>query len=128
MPEKRTNQRVAKNGRMGKSPSSQTGQFVREEKRQVRGGTRRMSSAKQAAPSKARSGVVTPRRAPAKVATSRSRAAQTVERGGRAASARRTTPARSRKASRARRGAALAPTLRPLHKMAHARMAREPSR
>jgi len=47
MPEKRTLKRAAKAKRQGKSPSTQAGEFVREEVRHVRKGKHGAKSAKQ---------------------------------------------------------------------------------
>jgi hypothetical protein len=48
MPEKRTMQRARRDARAGKSPSTQAGEFVREEIRHVRAGKHGVKSAKQA--------------------------------------------------------------------------------
>src|ERR1700689_2433572 len=48
MPEKRTIQRARKDSREGKSPSTQAGEFVREEIEHVREGKHGVRSAKQA--------------------------------------------------------------------------------
>ena len=101
MPEKKTLQRARRDKRQGKSPSTQAGEFVREEIHHIREGKHGARSSKQAIAiglSKARrAGVDLP--APAKGRTSartRKRAARDYARGHGAPPARRSTARRSR--------------------------------
>jgi len=105
MPEKRTMQRAARDRRQGKAPSTQAGEFVREEIEHVREGKHGARSAKQAIAiglSKARRAGVK-LRLPRKGTTSartRRRAQRDYTRGQRGA-ARKPSPRRSRATMRA---------------------------
>lgn len=48
MPEKRTIERARKDAKQGKSPSTQAGEFVKQEMESMKHGNRRIHSAKQA--------------------------------------------------------------------------------
>jgi hypothetical protein len=116
MPEKKTVERARKARRQGKAPTTQAGEFVREEIHHVREGKHGARSTKQAIAiglSKARrSGVKlrTPRKGQASAAT-RSQARRDSQRGA-TASERRPSPKRSRATRRAleREGKAAAST------------------
>jgi hypothetical protein len=77
MPEKRTRERARRAARRGKAPSTQAGEFVREEMKAVRRGKRRAKSQKQAVAiglSKARrAGVKVPARKSGRSAAKRAR-------------------------------------------------------
>lgn len=115
MPEKRTLERAARDKRQGKSPSTQAGEFVREEMEHIREGKHGARSAKQAIAiglSKARrSGVdlPPPKKGTASEKTRRS-ASRAYARGHGAGASRKASAKRSRATSRAlkreKRGAA----------------------
>ena len=105
MPEKRTLQRAARDRRQGKAPSTQAGEFVREEIEHVREGKHGARSAKQAIAiglSKARRAGVTlrPPRKGKTSASTRRRAQRDYARGQRG-SARKPSARRSRATMRA---------------------------
>lgn len=106
MPEKKTIERARRAKRSGKAPSTQAGEFVREEIEHVREGKHGARSTKQAIAiglSKARrAGVELP--APEKGTTSRGtrrQAKRDLERGATAAGKKKVSPARSRGARKA---------------------------
>jgi uncharacterized protein DUF6496 len=98
MPEKKTKERAARAKRQGKSPSTQAGEYVREEIHHVREGKHGARSTKQAIAiglSKARrSGVRLPAKGP-------SASRRSVSSSSKAAARRRKDPQRSRAAKRA---------------------------
>lgn len=103
MPEKRTVERARRDAREGKAPSTQAGEFVREEIEHIREGKHGARSAKQAIAiglSKARrSGVKLPPPKPGQAsARTRKQAAREVKRGRSATKA--ASPRRARAASR----------------------------
>lgn len=116
MPEKRTLERARRDRRQGKRPTTQAGEFVREEMHHVREGKHGARSTKQAIAiglSKARrAGVDLP--PPARAKTSTRRSAASAYRAGKRGK-RRTSPRRSRATLRAlkreRRGSASRPAL-----------------
>jgi len=100
MPEKETLERARRDKRQGKAPSTQAGEFVREEIHHVREGKHGARSAKQAIAiglSKARrSGVKLPPPKKGKAKAATRRAAARDARKGQAAGKRKPSPARSR--------------------------------
>jgi hypothetical protein len=98
MPEKKTVQRAQKAKRQGKAPSTQAGEFVREEMHHVREGKHGARSTKQAIAiglSKARrAGVDMP--APKGASKSTRRSAESDRRAGKTARRRKPSPTRSR--------------------------------
>src|SRR5205814_6570369 len=104
MPEKRTIERAREDAREGKAPSTQAGEFVREEIHHVREGKHGVKNAKQAIAiglSKARkAGVKLP---PAPKGTASARKESKAHRSSRKSASRRSRP--SAKRSRARTGA-----------------------
>lgn len=106
MPEKKTIERMKKDRREGKAPSTQAGEFVREEIDHIREGKHGAKNTKQAIAiglSKARRAGVK-LRAPKKGTTSkrtRKQAERDLEKGKTGASARRPNPKRSQGAKRA---------------------------
>jgi len=125
MPEKKTLARARRDRRAGKAPSTQAGEFVREEMDHIRAGKHGARSAKQAIAiglSKARrAGVkLQPPKAGASSPQARRRAARDDARGRRAAAGRRPSAKRSRAAEGAlqREGQAAA-SPRALSRQAH---------
>jgi hypothetical protein len=128
MPDPKTLQRARKDKREGKSPSTQAGEFVREEMEHIREGKHGARSTKQAIAiglSKARrSGVDLPPPAPGRTSPgTRRRAARDVARG-RSGAGRKPSRKRSRATSRALRREGRAAASKP----ALARQARRQSR
>ena len=120
MPEQVPIKRAKRKARQGKSPSTQAGEFVREEIHHVREGRHGARSAKQAIaiglskarkagvdlpPQPGKEGAQAPRRARGRVSRKRSRATLSVLRRETRASASRTALARQTHKSAARRGA-----------------------
>src|SRR5512132_4674432 len=107
MPKKSTIKRAAADRRQGKSPSTQAGEFVREEMEHIRAGKHGARSAKKAIAiglSKARrAGVKLPPPAKGKTSSAtRKKAARDLQRGQRATK-KKTSPKRSRSVRRALR-------------------------
>ena len=133
MPEKRTLQRARRDKAAGKAPSTQAGEFVREEIEHVREGKHGARSAKQAIAiglSKARrAGVKLP--PPARGKTSeetREKAERDVERGRGAPARRRATPKRKQAARKAlKREGRAAASKRALSRQARASAKSRPS-
>lgn len=125
MPEKKTLERASKDARQGKSPSTQAGEFVREEMEHVREGKHGARSTKQAIAiglSKARrAGVKLPPPKPGKAPEStREKAAHDYEKG-QTAPEKAASPTRSRAITRAlKREGKEAASPRALARQAHA--------
>jgi len=103
MPEQRTIKRARRDKRQGKSPSTQAGEFVREEVHHIREGKHGARSTKQAIAiglSKARRAGVKLRRPPASAKASTKRSAQSASRAASSRS-RRPSPRRARATLRA---------------------------
>jgi hypothetical protein len=103
MPEKETLRRARRDKRQGKSPSTQAGEFVREEIHHVREGKHGARSTKQAIAiglAKARRAGVKLGRPPASASPATKRSAKSAARAGRKPS-KRTSPRRARAARRA---------------------------
>ena len=125
MPEKETIERAREDAREGKSPSTQAGEFVREEMHHIREGKHGASSTKQAIAiglSKARrAGVKLQAPGNGKVSAKTSKQAERDYRKGRNHSRRRPSPKRSRATSRAlKREGHSAASHASLSKQAHA--------
>jgi hypothetical protein len=106
MPEQRTIKRARRDKRQGKSPSTQAGEFVREEFRHVREGKHGARSTKQAIAiglSKARRAGVKLGRPPASAKATTKRSAQSAAKAAGRRRVRRAAPKRSRAATRALR-------------------------
>lgn len=105
MPEKKTIQRARRDAREGKAPSTQAGEFVREEMDHIREGKHGARSAKQAIAiglSKARrSGVKLPPPKKGAASSSTRKKAAADSRKGRSASRKAPSPTRSRATTRA---------------------------
>src|SRR5581483_3527603 len=105
MPEKRTIERARKDRREGKAPSTQAGEFVREEMEHIRGGKHGARSAKQAIAiglSKARrAGVKLPPPEKGKTSEKTRRSAARAYAAGRKGESHKTSPTRSRAISAA---------------------------
>jgi Family of unknown function (DUF6496) len=105
MPEQQTMQRARRARRKGKSPTTQAGEFVREEMEHIRSGKHGARSAKQAIAiglSKARrAGVNLPSPAKGKASEKTRRGAAHAHAAGRKAESHKTSPTRSRGISRA---------------------------
>src|SRR5437016_5165365 len=105
MPEKRTMERARKARREGKAPTTQAGEFVREEMEHVRSGKHGARSAKQAIAiglSKARrAGVKLPPPAKGKTSEKTRRSAARAYAAGQKGETHKTSPTRSRAISRA---------------------------
>jgi hypothetical protein len=104
MPEKTTMERAKKAKREGKSPTTQAGEFVREEMHHIREGKHGARSTKQAIAiglSKARrAGVRLPKPKRGRVSEKTRRSAERASAAGRKGGPRRTSPTRSRAISR----------------------------
>ena len=100
MPEKRTLEQARKDAREGKAPSTQAGEFVREEMEHIREGKHGARSAKQAIAiglSKARrAGVKLPLPPPGRASSKTRRSAAQASRAGQSGSHRKPSPRRSR--------------------------------
>jgi hypothetical protein len=100
MPEKTTMQRVRKDKREGKAPTTQAGEFVREEMEHIRGGKHGARSTKQAIAiglSKARrAGVDLPPPAKGKTSETTRKNAERAYRQGQSGQQHQTSPTRSR--------------------------------
>src|SRR5438874_11452674 len=107
MPEKTTLERARKDKRAGKAPTTQAGEFVREEMEHVRRGKHGARSSKQAIAiglSKARrSGVKLKPPKPGRASAKTRASAKSASRAGQSTTRRRTSPTRSRAISRALR-------------------------
>jgi len=104
MPEKDTLERARRDKRQGKSPTTQAGEFVREEMHHIREGKHGAASTKQAIAiglSKARRAGVELGRPPASAKPRTKESAKSASRAGRRRGSRRTSPRRARGARRA---------------------------
>jgi len=105
MPEKKTIERARKDKREGKSPSTQSGEFVRETMEHIREGKHGARSTKQAIAiglSKARrAGVKLPPPKPGTVSEKTRRSAESASKAGQDGAAHKTNPRRSRAISKA---------------------------
>jgi hypothetical protein len=100
MPEQQTIERARKDKRKGKSPTTQAGEFVREEMHHIRGGKHGARSAKQAIAiglSKARrAGVKLPPPAAGKTSEKTRKSAKSAYRAGQKGASHKTSPTRSK--------------------------------
>ena len=104
MPEQETLKRARRDKRQGKSPTTQAGEFVREEMHHIREGKHGATSTKQAIAiglSKARRAGVKLGRPPANATPRTKQSAKSASRAGRRHGSKRTSPKRARAARRA---------------------------